>query len=299
MVITSIQLNNIAQTVYNLMTGTYDLKYFYSPYNDLIINELTDAGGKAFNTFTKIYNSVYSLDQSGNLQTDQKETYGIIEDFMDDLDHTQDLLCICAFKRGYYDENDQNRNNTFTPVYENHLKRELHMPGGIGNYNYSRLIASLNSIRKLSYDTNTSLPSDIMEIIDIQFSILTSASYLYGQQLAKGNLPVWSNPELSYLNGKRAKSKASFTKNMLMKIYNKEIELEHIKTPHCDSCSIDRQDFSSCSQNTLTNLPEQYHQDFTKMCQLHNLTDTAIFENIYIQGMRTGIALAVEALIEE
>lgn len=95
------QIENIANTVFCLMTGVYDLEVFNSPYNELVRDEMTNENGRAYDIFEKIYHNINTLNEKLNNIQGGNEEYNIFEQILSYADRVLEKKCIMSFIRGY------------------------------------------------------------------------------------------------------------------------------------------------------------------------------------------------------
>lgn len=302
--ISAIQLNNISQTIYNLMTGVYNLDYFYSPYNDLIPDDLTEEKGAAYNTYDKILDIMVLLSDTLNKLSGKNKDYPEVESIADHIFYLQSTLCIFSIKRGYRDSfsSDCSQSNLQIPIYEKHLSKAMRTKDGIGNLYYDQLVETLGFIKqKLSVFHNTDADvitktDNIIPMLDQRFSILCNKAYSYGQNLAFGKLPVWSNPELSYVHYCKTAQMPSLSYEQIIKLYYNASDNWTTDFPAFQCCQSELINFHDCQQKLINKLPVELQEEFNNICFSHSLIETCDLQNIFVQGFQLGLKLTVESL---
>lgn len=177
MILTSLQLENVAETIYNLMTGIYDLNNFESPYNKLVKDELTSENGKVYQLFISIYNNIDMIyDQSDQDATSREE-------LLDNIETAQETICIYAFKKGYKEGKEREEDSI---EYKNiQIKFD-----SVINTNFDKLRkrSGFSNKTKKVFDT-------ISDLLNKRFTILAGVAYSYGKKLRRGEIPIWFNLE--------------------------------------------------------------------------------------------------------
>lgn len=302
-VISTIQLNNISQTIYNLMTGVYNLDYFYSPYNNLIPNDLTSESGAAYTTYDGILDTLSLMNNTLNKVSGSREYHHKLEAIADNILALQRTICIYSLKKGYSDSLVCKCSNSkpHIPIFENYLSHVIRTKDGIGNIYYDQLIENFTVIKKRLSALNTPpdviLKADcILPMLEKRFSILCNKAYSYGQDLAYDRLPIWSNPELSYVNYCRSAQIPTISYEQIIKLYYNASDDWTTDCPAFQCCQTELINFQNCKNKLIDKLPLELRDEFNNICYCHTLIETSDLQNVFVQGFQIGLKLAVEAL---
>lgn len=197
--ISAILLNNISQTVYNLMTGLYNLKYFYSPYNDYIPNDLTDEKGKAYGPYDQMLSTFDLCNETLDALYGKRKDYEEIEEISSNVHYLQDVICDLAFKQGFSNGKKYSLSQASEPLepfYENYLQAQLKINKDAGSEYYSKIVDNLTAIKDKLENLNCNAREvfdkldHFIPTLDRRFSILCGLAYSYGADLAAGKLPA-------------------------------------------------------------------------------------------------------------
>lgn len=312
MILTAQELYNIAKTVYDLMTGIYDLTVFKSPYNELIPNEYADqkeikeTGGKATEQFYKVYETIYSLEDFMNLLNGtEKEEYEIFEEMHYIARQLLEELCIAAFSVGFLVEKKYITNlEIIDDPYNNYFHSRLLSSDGIGNKKNKQLADSMQNIEDMFIQAGdmTHKSREILDKLEenliLQQNILVNIAYAHGQNLGMGKYPLWHNPELDKpempLN---LPSTKNITEENIMKLYcNMEDAIAYLNLP--ELTKIENYYLDSVNNMKENLSPDEYKQ-FEKAFFLRTLLDGYKEANTFYKGFQSGLKLAVDVFYRE
>lgn len=201
MSVSSNQLYNISQTIYRLMTGIYDRKYFHSPYNRLVPDELDWETGRAAPVFHAIYDECEIIRNRWNMLTGRDQDYAILETVRDKIDVVLEELCTAAVALGYMESLRSSGFGIINSPYEEFFSIKMKAPGGICNKTYQELISVLESLRAecIFYgDTEENgdrIIETLLEMINQEYAVLTNIAFLHGKAIGEENYPFWIRKE--------------------------------------------------------------------------------------------------------
>lgn len=189
------QLQNISQTIYCLMTGIYDRRYYHSPYNTLVPNELEPGKGKAYVHFNAIYDYIEILKENWNILFGCVRDYDELDTLLDGIDDLAKELCTNAVSLGYIESLHFPDSNIIQSPYEQFFSINMRTPGGICNKQYKELLKAFKDIKTLcvtleDYRSIVYL-NDLWKEIDREYSILANIAFLHGVSIGKGIYPFW------------------------------------------------------------------------------------------------------------
>lgn len=293
-VIPAVLLNNISQTVHNLMTGVYNRHYFYSPYNEMVADELKGKTGRAYETYSGLLGIMEIL--YGILEMDLQE----LENLEDSILNLQEVLLNDSFKKGYMDA--VGISLVPGPVYNGCLGKKGLLPDEAGGAYYSEVLKNLDAVRNRLGDfgiagmENMEKLDSITDLLDRRFSILCGIAETHGRSLALGVLPVWSNPELSYTNYCVYAERPTFTQKEIVELYNRESENWTLKPSFFQCFRTGQKDLQACLDSIFHKFPPELQHEAENLFFVHDLIETADLQNMFAEGFRQGMRLSVEAL---
>lgn len=199
------QLYNISQTIYCLMTDIYDRRYFLSPYNKLVPNELDPEAGHAAAAFHSIYDELGIIMDYWFWITGSRQGFDDIQEMiLDKIDHTLEALCTGAVTLGYLDAYHISGICIIDSAYKEFFLKKMQSSGSILNQGFQELQAALKTLDIMSIsfgDTEGKSTRHIERLLDLinqEFAILTDIAFLHGKAIGNGDYPFWlheENPE--------------------------------------------------------------------------------------------------------